>query len=144
MNWAGSYSSYTASADLMVKLLWIDGAGGLKEIFNKIDAVLIDEEGDYDDEFLQPAARAIREMKRLLAGLYPVFGNALSRIRFIPNGKGGIEGISQHSNRHVDVVVPSEVEKKPYIFKKEGDKYGIEPLPDLESLIATFTWLFSK
>ncbi len=112
--------------------------------FQKIDNLLNDKNGDYDAEFLIPSLSAIAKMKSLIKSLHQVFGEKLSAIKFIPNGKGGIEAMIRNKEKLLHLVVPADKYKSPYLFQKEGFDYGIKQFSELEELENWFSWVLSK
>lgn len=111
------------------------------KLFDKIDALLDDEDGDYDDEFLIPTEHAINEMKSLISEIYCIFGNAIDFVKFLPNGKGGVEAVFRKNGRILHLIAPSKGDKNPYLFHKEQSTHKIEQISDTKDLIFWVKWL---
>lgn len=110
-------------------------------LLEKIDKLLEDEEGDYDDEFLAPTQHAIDGMKSLVTELYKLFGDSLNFAKLIPNGKGGIEAVLRKGGRLLQLIAPPNANKNPYLFHKEGTDYKIEKFTDVAEASFWVKWL---
>ena len=104
----------------------------------------MDEEGDYDDDFLIPNDYSIREMKSLISQLYEKFGDSINEVHITPDGKGGLESTFQNINRYLQIIVPADKNKAKYIFHKAGDQYGIAPFSSIYELCKWLDWLHQK
>jgi len=113
--------------------------------WNKIITDLGEIRDEIFDEDSQPPTQAAEEnIKSLLHSAFEKLGLRLQIPNFVPTDSGGIEAEWKKDGRYLQLICPPTEEKKPYLFIKENDKYGIEEFQTSEEFIERINWLIEN
>lgn len=98
----------------------------------------------FDEDNLPPTENAEENIKYLLHSAFEKLGLRLPIPNFIPTDLGGIEAEWKKGKRYLQLIAPPKKDKKPYLFFKEDNDYGIEQFEETDDFIARLKWLIEN
>jgi hypothetical protein len=107
----------------------------------KIELLVNDYADDYDEDFLLPNRRSTLKIEELLKRIFSVFEDNLPVPSLSADGQGGIEATWRAENRYLQIIVPYDVKKAPYLFYKNEGDFAIESFTKNYELIQRVAWL---
>jgi hypothetical protein len=99
----------------------------------------LDDESDYNDEFLKPSKSATNATRNILLQAYRGLSNFSLLPKFVTaDGVGGIRIQWQNEAKELRLLCSNEGALK--LYWQDGDKYGLEE-PAVANIILRFGWL---
>jgi hypothetical protein len=108
-----------------------------------LDILKESKEDVYDDEI--PITQLAEEnAKKLLHIAFEELGLRLQIPNIIPTDSGGIEVEWKKGGKYLQLICPPNDDKKPYLFYKEDDNYGIQHFEDSNEFVKRINWLIEN